>query len=174
LNGKDLGEGCSLYVGIAQSKAIRRQQLSDEFSRAKNETNIFVRSLKRETTEEQIRAVFGKYGEISSLSLKEATNIPKILLDQNIIMKFAFVNYKTAEGAKKAFSEAKKDQDVKDLIHEAHDLRKEYVFFTQNKAMREQYLKMQKKNFESANFLQRQYQMMMIMMEQTQKLSNIC
>lgn len=138
--------------------------MSEQFARSANDTNLFIKSLKFDCTEETIKAAFAKYGEITSVGLREATKLPKVLSDKNIKMKFGFINFANSEEAKRAFTEGKKDPEVRALVHEEHDMRKEFLFFAQPKAVREQYLRMQRKNMMSTMMLQQQMMMMQYMM----------
>lgn len=70
MNNKEI-EGATLYVNVAQSKLLRRKQLIQQRMKLKNETNIYIRSLKHEITEEVLKKVFGKYGEITSMCLRD-------------------------------------------------------------------------------------------------------
>lgn len=63
-----------LYVNIAEPKSRRRKKLINELFKKKNETNIYIRSLRMDVKDEQIKEVFGKYGTITSTCLKEWVN----------------------------------------------------------------------------------------------------
>lgn len=72
INGKEVKDGedsSVIYVNIAIPKSRRMRQ--NQRARKKNETNIYVRSLRLEVTEERLKEVFQKYGEITSTCLKE-------------------------------------------------------------------------------------------------------
>lgn len=74
VNGQEIkdGEASSvIYVNIAIPKSRRLRQIQSQRAKKKNETNIYVRSLKMEVTEDQLSDVFKKYGEITSTCLKE-------------------------------------------------------------------------------------------------------
>jgi RNA recognition motif-containing protein len=76
VNGMEVGEGDvkgSLYVNIAIPRKHRMQMLQSQREKQKNETNLYMRSLKVEVSEEQLKEVFGKYGEITSTCLREWT-----------------------------------------------------------------------------------------------------
>jgi RNA recognition motif-containing protein len=144
--------------------------LSEQFARSSNDTNLFIKSLKGDVTEELLKTIFSKFGIITSVGVRAGGDkLPKAFVEQNLQMKFGFINFANSAEAKKAFTDAKKDSDVRELIHPDHDLRKEFLFFAQPKAVREQYLKMQRKNMVSTMMLQQQMMMMQIMMEQNMK-----
>ena len=144
LNNKEL-EGKTeeeepLYVDYAQSKAQRREMLKKKHLTYQSVTNLYIKSLKNEVTEEQIREVFEKWGKVTSICLKSAQGaISKDL-------KFGFVNYSSAEEATKAYAEAKTDETLKELIDPSHFPNIDFVYYAQSKSVRRQYLQMKQKN----------------------------
>ena len=74
MNGKEIEDGenkSTLYVNIAIPKSRRMKQIYSQRAKKKNETNIYVRSLRTDVTVEKLKEIFGKYGEITSTCLKE-------------------------------------------------------------------------------------------------------
>ena len=71
---EEKGEIVKLYVNIAEPKSRRRKKLLGELYKKKNETNIYIRSLRIDVKEDRIREVFGKYGAITSTCIKEWVN----------------------------------------------------------------------------------------------------
>lgn len=67
----DEGAKATLYVNIAIPKNMRNRMFNAQRAKKKNETNIYVRSLKMDVTEEQLKTIFGKYGEVTSTCLRE-------------------------------------------------------------------------------------------------------
>lgn len=53
-----------LYVNLAQPREVRRRELQKNSALHKNDTNLFIKSLLQNVTEEKIQEVFGKYGNI--------------------------------------------------------------------------------------------------------------
>lgn len=51
-----------LYVNLAQPREVRRREIMKNNSVHKNDTNLFIKSLLQNVTEENILEVFGKYG----------------------------------------------------------------------------------------------------------------
>lgn len=170
-------EDTTLYVGFAQKKHARKRALGEKFARSVNDTNLFVKSINYDVTEEQIKTIFSKFGNITSIGLKESTKVPKIFEEKGIKLKFAFINFEDSESAKKALTEGKKDPEVIELISNDHDMRKEFLHFAQPKQLRQQYLKMQKKNMMSTMLLQQQMVMMSMLMNnmgnQNRKMGNM-
>lgn len=74
INGKEIVDGENksiIYVNIAIPKSRRMKQIYSQRAKKKNETNIYVRSLRTDVTVEKLKEIFQKYGEITSTCLKE-------------------------------------------------------------------------------------------------------
>ena len=144
-NEKALVEGAEpLYVGVAESKSVRRGKIMRQRMNMGNETNLYVRSLKEDVTEEAFKAVFGQYGEVTSVCLKKwvmknPQNNGETPQEKNL--KFGFVNYKTKEGALRAFNEYKNNETLKEMVDLSSNSTS-FVFFFQPKRIREQYKRM--------------------------------
>lgn len=160
-----------LYVDFAQSKIQRRQMLGRQNQNTVNETNLYIRSLKAGTAQSLVQTVFSKYGIITSVSVKE-TVLESIGGPGKRTLGSAFINFKDAADAKRAFEQAKKDEQVLDLLDPSHSRSVEFLFYKQAKTARQNFLKMQqKKSFEpaglSSNAAQmEQFMKMMMMMMQ--------
>jgi len=152
-----------LYVSYAQDKATRRRTLKSKHLKFKNETNLYVKSLRHEVDESKIRAVFEKYGTVTSVCLKE--HEPKVVAGQqpqqpvndrnNVKLRFGFINFATAEQAKNAFTECKKDPLFTAMIDQNISSRGgEFIYYAQTKTVRHQYLRMQKKNMKTFKLIQ--------------------
>ena len=139
LEGKDEKEE-PLYVDYAQSKTQRREMLKKKHLTYQSVTNLYIKSLKEDVTEAQLREVFEKWGDVTSICIKDAKN--QISKD----LKFGFVNYQTREQATKAYTEAKKDETLKELIDPTHFPNIDFIYYAQPKAVRRQYLQMKQKN----------------------------
>nr|AAA70421.1 poly(A)-binding protein [Drosophila melanogaster] len=73
LNGKDMGEGKSLYVARAQKKAERQQELKRKFEELKQKrhesvfgVNLYVKNLDDTIDDDRLRIAFSPYGNITS------------------------------------------------------------------------------------------------------------
>lgn len=73
LNGKEMGEGKSLYVARAQKKAERQQELKRKFEELKKKrhesvfgVNLYVKNLDDSIDDERLRKEFSLYGTITS------------------------------------------------------------------------------------------------------------
>lgn len=103
----------NLYVNWVQKQYQRKKELSDTFGHTICNTNLFTKNLKPTITEEELKAQFGKFGEITSMVLKAPAQreVPAggVKFPDT---QFAFINYKNAEDAKKALAEAPKDEEI--------------------------------------------------------------
>ena len=137
MNGKEI-DGSVLYVNVAQPKSVRHKQMVKERMNFTNQTNIYIRSVKTEVTETDIKKAFEKYGEITSLCIKQWESNQQ---GKSIKKQFAFVNFKNPESAKKVIEDYKNDNDINELVDsDKNDL---YLFYAQNKNQRMQFLKTQ-------------------------------
>ena len=96
-----------MYVGWAQTKYERKQQLSD-ITAKNNETKIYVRDLKIDITPEQFKQVFSNFGEIKTHSVKLA----KV---NEVEKKFGMIDYATKDEAQRALNEGPDNIEVKSL-----------------------------------------------------------
>jgi len=95
MDGREI-DGHKLYVKPALRKEERKTELMHEtfkYKNSKKRCNLYVKGFSANTTEEDLRALFAKYGEIESLKL-----FP--IKDQK--SPFAFVCYKTPDQASTA------------------------------------------------------------------------
>ncbi|XP_014241441.1 polyadenylate-binding protein 4-like [Cimex lectularius] len=103
LNGKETAEGKSLYVGRAQKKAERQQELKRRFEVLKMErmnryqgVNLYVKNLDDSIDDEKLRTEFGPYGNITSA---------KVMLEEGRSKGFGFVCFSSPGEATKAVTE---------------------------------------------------------------------
>jgi len=92
MDGKEIA-GKQLYVKPALKKHEREKELQHEtlkYKNSKKRCNLFVKGFSNETTEDDLRQLFGNYGEIESL---------KLFSQKDNKMPFAFVCYKTPDTA---------------------------------------------------------------------------
>lgn len=178
------GHDEKLYVAYAQDKATRRRTLKSKHMKFKNETNLYIKSLKPDVDEARVAAAFGKYGKVTSVCLK--THEPKgAAAGQNgqqtgtlppmekpaVRLRFGFVNFATADETKNAFTDCKKDPQVLALIDQSINTRgTEFIYYAQTKTVRQQYLRMQKKNLKTYKIIHdnviQYYQLMKYFMPQ--------
>lgn len=168
-----------LYVSYAQDKATRRRTLKSKHMKFKNETNLFVKSLKADIDEAAIMQAFEKYGKVTSVCIKVHEPKPAAGTDAqvekpaptNVKLRFGFINFGSAEEAKTAFTECKKDQEVLNCIDQSLNSRGgEFIYYAQTKTVRQQYLRMQKKNMKTFKLIHdnvlQYYQLMKYFMPQ--------
>jgi len=179
LNEYEITPEDKLYVSYAQDKATRRRSLKSKHMKFKNETNLYVKSLKADTDEEQVKKAFEKYGKVTSVCIKvhepkptdpgTATQAEKPR--DNLRLRFGFINFASAEEAKNAFTECKKDPAVLNCIDQTLNTRgSEFIYYAQTKTVRQQYLRMQKKNMKTFKLIHdnvlQYYQLMKYFMPQ--------
>ncbi|XP_071441749.1 polyadenylate-binding protein 1A isoform X2 [Hetaerina americana] len=102
MNGKDLN-GKLLYVGRAQKKAERQQELKRRFEQLKIErlnryqgVNLYVKNLDDTIDDERLRKEFSPFGTITSA---------KVMLEEGRSKGFGFVCFSSPEEATKAVTE---------------------------------------------------------------------
>lgn len=104
LNGKELADGKTMYVGRAQKKAERQQELKRKFEDLKKQrqqlvqgTNLYVKNLDDTVDDNALRKQFSPYGTITSA---------KVMMDDDGRSKgFGFVNFQLAEQTTRAVTE---------------------------------------------------------------------
>lgn len=93
-----------LYVSWSEKKTLRCAKLLEDFKRAHRNTNLFFKNLDQSVDEALLKEVFATVGEITSALVKEPATVPSHVQNKT---KFAFMNFKTHEEAKKALEKAK-------------------------------------------------------------------
>ncbi|CAH0562706.1 unnamed protein product [Brassicogethes aeneus] len=101
--GKELVEGKPLYVGRAQKKAERQQELKRRFEALKMErlnryqgVNLYVKNLDDTIDDERLRKEFSPFGTITSA---------KVMMEEGRSKGFGFVCFSSPEEATKAVTE---------------------------------------------------------------------
>nr|CAD7443667.1 unnamed protein product [Timema bartmani]CAD7455118.1 unnamed protein product [Timema tahoe] len=103
LNGREIIEGKMLYVGRAQKKAERQQELKRKFEQLKIErlnrfegVNLYVKNLDDTIDDDRLRKEFALFGTITSA---------KVMLEEGRNKGFGFVCFSSPEEATKAVTE---------------------------------------------------------------------
>lgn len=103
LNGKEIMEGKPMYVGRAQKKAERQQELKRRFEQLKIErmnryqgVNLYVKNLDDTIDDERLRKEFAPFGTITSA---------KVMMEEGRSKGFGFVCFSSPEEATKAVTE---------------------------------------------------------------------
>lgn len=103
LNGKELNDGKTLYVGRAQKKNERQTELKRRFEQLKIErmnryqgVNLYVKNLDDSIDDERLRKEFTQFGTITSA---------KVMLEDGRSKGFGFVCFSSPEEATKAVTE---------------------------------------------------------------------
>ena len=137
-----------LLVAICETRKTRLYKMKNKFMNSINNTNLLIKSLIDTVTEEQLREIFAKFGEITSICLKVSS---PAFLPNGQSLKCAFINFKTAEEASDALMKAKKDNEIRKLIHPIHKKGVDFICFHQTKSVRNEFLRMRQKHFSSLN-----------------------
>lgn len=169
LNGYEFsGESTRLFVDFAQSKDQRRKLLREKHAQTKNETNLFIKSLSADVTEDKLKAAFEKYGPVTSVCVRShelAKTGPTGNPDKKVL-KFGFVNFLQTSHATDALTKGKTDPEVKSLIDPSHYSNVDFLYYAQPKSVRTQYLRMNMKTKKSAANFQRQMKVFEAMLMQ--------
>lgn len=103
LNSKEIVEGKPMYVGRAQKKAERQQELKRRFEQLKMErmnryqgVNLYVKNLDDTIDDERLRKEFSLFGTITSA---------KVMMEEGRSKGFGFVCFSSPEEATKAVTE---------------------------------------------------------------------
>lgn len=153
-------EPTKLFVDYAQSKEQRRKLLREKHQQSKNETNLFIKSLTPEVTDDKLRRAFEKYGPVTSVCVRSHELAKASTAGDKKVLKFGFVNFQQSSHASDALNKGKNDPEIKALIDGSHYSNVDFLHFAQPKSVRTQYLRMTMKNKKSASILQKQMKMM--------------
>jgi len=148
LDNKEIDE-VKLFVVPAQTKAQRKKQARKDLYAVTQTTNIYVRSIKPDVSQEAFRAAFEKYGKITSVCLKDWKPHPRVedpAAPQTTPfqpMKFGFINFNNEDDAQNVLISFKKDPDIRAIVLAEGET--QFLFMAQPKMTRINYLKMQKR-----------------------------
>lgn len=169
LNGFEFqGESVRLFVDFAQSKDQRRKLLREKHAQTKNETNLFIKSLSADVTEDKLKRAFEKFGPVTSVCVRshELAKTGPSGNPEKKVLKFGFVNFQQPSHATDALTKGKADVDVKELIDPSHYSNVDFLYYAQPKSVRTQYLRMNMKTKKNAANFQRQMKMFEAMLGQ--------
>jgi polyadenylate-binding protein len=133
-----------LYVNWHQSKAERERELKKEFSQAPNLTNLFLKNLRLDVTEDELKQAFQFFGKVTSIGLKEWNT--KAGQKQ---AKYGFVALGTPEDAGRAINEGLQQEDIKALFIPNS---RAYIGLHQSREKRQQYLLSERRKMQAYNF----------------------
>lgn len=162
------GESVRLFVDFAQSKDQRRKLLREKHAQTKNETNLFIKSLSADVTEDKLKRAFEKFGPVTSVCVRshELAKTGPSGNPEKKVLKFGFVNFQQPSHATDALTKGKADVDVKELIDPSHYSNVDFLYYAQPKSVRTQYLRMNMKTKKNAANFQRQMKMFEVMLGQ--------
>jgi len=148
-----------LYVNFAKSKRQFKMEQMQKF--IQQPTNLYIKWLRADITEEEIKQAFESYGLVTSVCLRE--NIIKAIPQtpttpgqQNTMMPannlnldlgFAFVNFASSADASNALTHGKNNEMIKSLLdcEWEKNPKQDFLFYAQNKINRLSYLKAKRK-----------------------------
>jgi len=126
-----------LYVNWHQAKAERTRDLKRQHQQSQNDKNLYLKNLKPEVGEVELKNAFQQYGKVNSVACKEW-----ISKDTQKKAKFAFVAFDNSDDAARALNDGVNTQEIRNLfVAEA----KPYIGLHQEKAKRKEYLHTQMK-----------------------------
>jgi RNA recognition motif-containing protein len=129
-----------LYVTWHQGKTERIRELKRVHTTIANETNLFVKNLRPDVTEAEVKTAFQHFGQVTSVAVKEwkATGEQKPA-------KFGFVAFSNGEDAKKAQLEGSGVPEIRVLynagiepyinLHQSREKRNEYLYTRRRRRM---------------------------------------
>lgn len=158
------GEEVKLYVGFAQTKEQRRKALRDKHASTKSDTNLFIKSLAAHVDEASLTKAFQNFGTVTSVAVKTHELSRVTATGEKKSLKFGFINFQDVAMATKALAEGKTHPEVLALIDPSHYKGQDFLHFHQNKAVRNQYLKMDLKNKRTTQHMAKTYKMLEAMM----------
>ena len=144
--------GKALFVAFAESKVCRKKKIEQDMKTSTNQTNLYIKSIKADVTEDKLREAFSAYGKVTSVCLREfvkrQNNAFPAKEVSNVPAQFGFVNFEKSEEAQNAILNGKKDKNVRELILPEIE---NFIFFFQTKTVRKNFLAMQKRLKDSMN-----------------------
>jgi polyadenylate-binding protein len=139
------GAEADLYVAWHQGRAERGRELKRVHQQAQNNTNLYVKNLKPEVSENDLKSVFQQFGTITSVACKDW-----ISNDGQKKARCGFIAFDNAGDTQRAQIEALENPDVRNLyLPEA----KPYIGLHQSKENRKDFLVSQRKMRNQQNMM---------------------
>ena len=107
--------------------------MKERFKNTRNETKLYLRSLKPETTLEGLKKIFSQWGEVKYGSIRDHKKG-----DEQ--MKFGFIEFSSKEDATKCLAQAPTHEDVEEISL----VKPAYIKFAQSREIRNKFLKTQR------------------------------
>jgi len=141
-------DGTKLLVVKVIPKRERQQNLMRERDGLSSMTNVYIKFIKMEVKEEDMRKAFEAIGTVTSVFLKEWVPSPKNTNEKPVaVFQFGFVNFLNSEDAQQAILTHLKNPAIRELVQIEGETK--FVFYAQTKNTRKQYLSMQKRQQQS-------------------------
>jgi polyadenylate-binding protein len=129
-----------LYAAWHQGRSERVRELKRLYSQANNNTNLYVKNLRGDVTESEVKSAFQQFGNIVSVAVKDwdQTNPQKQT-------KFGFIAFDNADDAKRAQTQAASTPEIRGLyaagvepyinLHQTKDKRNEFLYTRRRRKM---------------------------------------
>ena len=143
-----------LYVDFFQSKNERKLLIKD-FQKKLDEKTLYLKGLKKNIKENDIKIFFSKYGKIININLKRIES-EKI---KGKFKKIGYVIFENPEMCSNAFFEGKKDLEIKNLFKDFFLKNDDYINFYYKKNLDNfkikniSDIKITKKNYDDESFI---------------------
>ena len=127
-----IGAGIPLFVSWHQNKAERINEFKKKYVNSSQQTNLYIKNLKLETTEQDVNELFSQFGAISSIKIQEwkAPN--------GTASKFGFIDFKSESDCYNAHHNVSNNPEILKLFIGQSP----YVGFYQSRVQRNKYLSM--------------------------------
>jgi polyadenylate-binding protein len=124
------GVGLPLYVAWHQNKVERILEFKKRYNDISHQTNLYIKNLKPEATEEKLLELFSEYGQVNSVKVKEWKE------PAGGVSKFGFVDFKEPADCDNALSNAGKNKEVLKIFRNQEP----YIGLYQTREQRNKYL----------------------------------
>jgi len=141
------GSDEKIYVNWYQGKAERQRELKRMFSQNLDQTNLYLKNLRPDITEQDIKKAFSQYGKVTSVAVKDWKSPTG-----EKTARYGFVAFDNASDTKFVLAEAHKNPDIIALylkgvmpyinIHQPRDRRNEYLLSLRRKMMQTSFMNM--------------------------------
>jgi len=135
-----LDKNQKVYINWHQNKTERERELKRQHAQVQNQNNLFVKNLRLDITEDDLKKAFQNFGKVTSVAVKEWTSN-----GGQKSAKFGYIAFDNADDAKRALTEGLKLNEIRSLyiptaspyinLHQSKDRRTEYLQSIRRKKM---------------------------------------
>jgi polyadenylate-binding protein len=130
-----------LYINWHQSKVERERELKREHAQAPNYTNLYLKNLRLDVTEQEVKQAFQTFGKVTSVAVKEW-----VAKSGQRQAKYGFVAFESADDASRAINEGLDQEAIKKLYLQGA---RPYIGLHQSKDKRQQFLLSEKRRMQA-------------------------